>query len=290
MRIACIGVGNMGGAVARRAAGGPFDVVVHDPDPEAVRRCVAAGAAGASSLEDAVSDVDVVLTSLPTTAAVLSVVEQVVAAASPDTAVMDISTIDPLTARQAERTCADRGLPFVACALGKTPAHAEQGAIPLFVGGDAEVVDRLRPLLDHIGERTFLFDDVEGATTIKLVSNFIGMAHVAVLAEGLALARRAGITSEQFAEALADTGAHSFQFDVRLPWMLEGDYAARFGVDLAAKDVGLTVDAAQTWGVEVPVGAAALHQLRRVSDLGYGAEDVVALCRLFDPEPSGGQR
>lgn len=284
MRITCIGVGNMGGAVARRLAGGEFDVTVYDPSAEAMERCQAAGAATAESLSSAVTDADLVLTSLPTPELVVTTVTEVLAQVARDTVVMDISTIDPQTARGVAQQCAAAGVPFVACPLGKTPAHAEEGAIPLFVGGDEAALERLGPVLDRMGEKTYHFDSVEGATTFKLVSNFVGMANVAVLAEGLAIASRAGIDDAAFAEALADTGAASFQSATRLQWMIDRDWAPRFGVDLAAKDVRLAAASAAVWKVPTPVGSAALAQLMASVTQGWGGEDVVAIAKLVDAQ------
>lgn len=289
MRVTCIGVGNMGGAVARRLATGDFEVTVFDPSADAVRRCVEAGAVAADSLAAAVADAEVVLTSLPTTALVTETVAELCALLPASGVILDVSTIDAGCARRAADRCAEAGLEFVACALGKAPQHAEQGAIPLFVGGDAATVERLTPILERIGERTYVFKDVEGATTFKLVSNLIGMTHVAVLAEGYALARRAGIDPDMFAEALADTGAASFQSSVRLPWMMAEDWAARFGVDLALKDVSLAVDTAEDWDVPHPVGAAARAQLAEASRQGLGSEDVVALLKLVTPSPAAAE-
>jgi 3-hydroxyisobutyrate dehydrogenase len=273
----------MGGAVARRLATGDFQVTVHDPSPDAVRRCVEAGAQASDDLEAAVAGAQVVLTSLPTTALVTETVERLCGLLPGSAVVVDVSTIDAAPARRAADRCAEAGLGFVACALGKAPQHAEQGAIPLFVGGDKSSVEAVTPILDRIGERTYLFKDVEGATTFKLVSNLIGMTNVAVLAEGYALARRAGIDPDMFAEALADTGAASFQSSVRLPWMMAEDWAARFGVDLALNDVSLAVDTAESWHVPHPVSAAARAQLAEASGRGLGREDVVALLKLVTP-------
>lgn len=284
MRIAIIGVGNMGGAVARRLVTGDFDVVVYDPSAEAVARSTAVGADAADSLESAVKGADAVLTSLPTPELVVDSVQRALRVVDGDTIVVDISTIDPQTARRVADDCADAGTPFVACPLGKTPTHAEQGAIPVFVGGDPQAITALRPVLERMSERVYDFGTVEAATTFKLVSNLVGMANVTVLAEGLAIAKSAGIAPEQFTEALADTGAHSFQSQVRLPWMLERDWAPRFGVDLAAKDVRLALGAAAHWKLPTPVGGAALAQLLSASQHGWGGEDVVAVAKLVEHE------
>lgn len=284
MLITCIGVGNMGGAVARRLAGGEFDVTVYDPSEQAMERCAAAGATQADSLRAAAADAELILTSLPTPELVVTMIADVLDLVGSNTVVMDISTIDPQTARAVADRCAAAGVPFVACPLGKTPAHAEEGTIPLFVGGDGRALERLRPVLDWMGEKTYHFDSVEGATTFKLVSNFVGMANVAVLAEGLAIANRAGIDDAAFVEALADTGAASFQSQTRLPWMIDRDWAPRFGVDLAAKDVRLAAASAAVWKVPTPVGSAALAQLMATATQGWGGEDVVAIAKLVDAQ------
>lgn len=284
MRIACIGVGNMGGAVARRLATSPeFEVTVFDPSQAATDRCCAAGAVRADTMPAAVKEAEVVLTSLPTTTLVLETVRELVSNINEDTIVVDISTIDPITARTALDLCTEAQRSFVACPLGKTPAHAENGEIPLFVGGDTAAISRVEPILQRIGEKTYYFSSVEAATTFKLVSNYIGMANVAVLSEGLAIALRAGIAPDVFSEALADTGAKSFQSDVRLPWMIEQDWAPRFAVNLAAKDVRLAVEAALTWGIPVPVGSAALSQLMSASAHGFGGEDAIAIMKATGP-------
>ncbi len=284
MRITCIGVGNMGGAVARRLADGEFHLTVYDPSPVAVSRCVAAGAVAAESLNVAVVNADLILTSLPTPELVASTISDVVDLVSSDTVVMDISTIDPQTARAVADRCAASDVPFVACPLGKTPTHAEEGTVPLFVGGDEDALQRIRPVLEWMGERTYHFGTVEAATAFKLISNFVGMSNVAALAEGLAIANRAGIDDTTFAEALADTGAASFQSEVRLPWMIDHDWRSRFSVDLAAKDLRLAVAAAALWKIPTPVGSATLAQLMTSATEGWGGEDVATIAKLVDAQ------
>jgi 3-hydroxyisobutyrate dehydrogenase len=277
----------MGGAVARRLRQGGFDVTVFDLDPAAMRRCMDAGTARAASMEDGVSNADVVITSLPTPALVTRTVAQAAELLPEGSIVMDISTIDPQAARAAEASCAEHGVRFVTCALGKTPEHAENGQIPLFVGGEATAIDGLAAVFDQMGEKTYYFNDVEGATTFKLVSNMIGMTNVATLSEGFALARRAGIDDGLFSEALQDTGAVSFQSEVRLPWLIKGDWSTRFSVDLAAKDVGLALEAARVRSLDAPISQTTLEQLKAASSQGYGGDDVVAVARVYLEGESG---
>ncbi|MFF5988024.1 NAD(P)-dependent oxidoreductase [Prauserella flavalba] len=283
-KLGFIGAGKMGGAVARRLATGGFEVHVHDLDPAAVQRCVDAGAVAAGSASAAVKDAEVVFTSLPMPEHVLTTWTRLAPELAEGASAVDVSTIDPGTVEQAAAAVGEYGHPFVTCALGKTPAAAENGAIPLFVGGPGEAVSALRPLFERIGETTHEFESAGAAAMFKLISNLIGMTNVAVLAEGYVLARAAGITPEQFSAALADTGASSFQSQVRLPWLVAGDFEARFGVELAAKDVRLALDAGARQGIASPVAAQGLAQLLSAIAHGHGGEDAVAVAKVLDPQ------
>lgn len=286
MKIAAIGVGNMGGAVARNLARNGIVVTAFDLNAAAVDRCRDVGVIGVESAQEAARDADVVLTSLPTTALVESVATEVLGEMREHAILVDISTINPETARKVENAAKDSGKRFVSCALGKTPEHAEHGEIPLFVGGDKGVIEELKALLEIMGNEVFIFADAAGATGFKLISNLVGMSNLVVLTEGLALARALKIDDDLFSQALSSTGAVSFQSEVRLPWLLAEDWAARFTVDLAAKDVGLAVGAAESVGLKTPTAHAALAQLNEASARGFGSEDAIAVAKVVDSRSS----
>ena len=284
-RIAVIGLGRMGGGLARNLARHPhFDVIVFDLDPAAVDRCVEAGATAAASAVGAVADAQLVVTSLPLPRHVRTVYREVAPHLAPGSLVMDTSTVDPETAAEtAELVGRDR---FVACLLGKGPAQAEAGEVPLFVGGPDAALDALAPVFDCIGAAVHRMGTVEAATAFKLVSNLIGMTNLAVLAEGYTLCRRAGVDDEAFSAALADTGGWSYQAEVRLPWMMADDFAPRFSVALGLKDLALTLGMAAQWGLPAPVGAAGLSQLASAAAHGHAEDDVTAVLKVVDPQRS----
>lgn len=285
--IAVIGVGKMGGGLARNLAlSSAATVSVYDPDPEAVGRCVAVGALPVCDALSAASGADLVITSLPMPSDVLALYRSVSGVLGPDTIAMDVSTIDPHTARLvADRlgTTTRGHQRFVSCLLGKGPAQAESGEVPLFVGGDDAVLDELTPIFDCIGDSVHRMGTVEAATAFKLVSNLIGMTNLAVLAEGLTICREAGVSDGAFARALADTGGSSYQSEVRLATMMAGDHTSRFPVALALKDLRLTVDLATQMGVPVPVGSAGMSQLAQAALRGHSADDVDALITTLQP-------
>ncbi|MEL6894288.1 MAG: NAD(P)-dependent oxidoreductase [Actinomycetota bacterium] len=285
-RIAVIGLGKMGGGLARNLAA-RFDVTVFDLDAAAIERCVAAGATAAESAVAAADGVDLIVSSLPMPAHVVALYDELAprlgsrddGGGSP--IVMDTSTIDPDTAsRVADTVGRDR---YVACLLGKGPAQAETGEVPLFVGGPDDVLDALGPVFDCIGAGVHRLGTVEAATAFKLVSNLIGMTNLAVLAEGYTLCRRAGVDDDAFTAALADTGGWSYQAEVRLPWMIAGDFEPRFSVALGRKDLALTVAMAARRDIATPVGAAGMSQLASAAAHGYGDDDVAAVLKITDP-------
>lgn len=280
-RIAVIGAGRMGGGIARNLAHDKsFSVSVFDLEQNAVKRCVDAGAVASASVPAAVARAQLVITSLPMPEIVSSIYQDNVSTSPENSIWMDVSTIDSSTARQLENLLASGGRRFVACALGKGPAEADAGTLPLFVGCEQGLLEALAPVFRCIGESVHYLGSVEAAAALKVISNMIGMTNLAVLAEGYELCHAYGVADDAFVAALKDTGAWSYQADLRLPWMIGSDFANRFGVDLALKDVRLAIDSAARCGVPAPVGAAGLMQLALAHARGWGDEDVDALLKV----------
>ena len=278
--IAIIGVGRMGGGIARNLCHGGFEVTVYDFNPDAVKRCTDEGAKAAASIETAVAGQELIITSLPTPEIVLGVYQENLEFSDAQAVWMDVSTIDPGSARTVCDQVEASGRQFVACPLGKGPAQANDGTLPLFVGGQKDVVDSLGNVFSCIGENVHYMGDVEASTAFKIVSNMIGMTNLSVMSEGYALCKELGVGDEAFTEALKDTGGWSAQAALRLPWIIDGDFENRFAVDLGVKDVRLAVDAAARHGVPVHVGAAGLMSLVAASAYGWGHDDVNAVAKL----------
>ncbi len=277
--VAVIGVGRMGGGVARSLVRAGFSVTVYDPNARAVARCRAVGAAAAESAVEAADGANVVVTSLPLPQHVLDCWAELTPQLDAAVIAVDTSTVDPATARAvADLVGPDR---FVACLLGKGPTQAETGSVPVFVGGPDPALDRLGPMLEAIAERVHRLGSIEAATSFKLASNLIGMTALAGLVEGFEWCRRAGVDPGVFTAALADTGGWSTQAEVRLHWMVDDDLEARFAARLGAKDLRLAVAAAATLGVDAKVGAATLARLAATEDAGHGEDDVAAMIRTI---------
>ena len=280
-----IGVGQMGGGLARNLIRAEKEVLVFDLNPEAVATTLAAGTTGkAAGNASELAAADVVFTSLPLPQHLEKVMlgeEGLLAAMKPGATYIDVSTIDPGTARKLSDAASARGIDFLECPLGKTPAQAETAEEPIFAGGEQAVFDKMKPTLEIIGNPVYYMGTAEAACALKLISNMIGMTNLAVLAEGMRIGEKAGIAPDFLLELLADTGARSFQMDVRGPWIAAGDFQSRFGLDLALKDVRLGCEMAESWGNEAKTMKVALDYLKQGNAEGLGAEDCNAIYKVI---------
>jgi 3-hydroxyisobutyrate dehydrogenase-like beta-hydroxyacid dehydrogenase len=280
-----IGVGRMGGGLARNLIRAGKEVLVYDLSPEAVQKTLDAGAGGkaAEALKDLAGS-DVVFTSLPLPSDVEGVMlgkGGLLSLMKPGSTYIDVSTIDPKTVRRLSEAAESRKVHFLECPLGKTPAHAEKAEEPIFVGGRKEVYEKMKGILEIVGKPVIYMGDVKASSAFKLVSNMIGMTNLAVLSEGIRIAHKAGIETKMFLDLLADTGGKSFQAEVRGPWITQGDFANRFGLDLALKDVRLGCEMAEVWGNSAKAMKVALEYFLEASAKGFGKEDCNAVFKVI---------
>ncbi len=285
MLIGFIGTGAMGGGLARNLIRAGKDVLVFDISEKAVQKTLAAGTTGrAAKNSKELAESDVVFTSLPLPKHIEGVMlgdDGLLNAMKPGATYIDVSTIDPRTARKLSDAAEVNGINFLECPLGKTPAHAEKAEEPIFVGGKKEVYEKMKDILQIIGSPVFYMGDVEASAALKLISNLVGMTNLAALAEGIRIGEKAGVDKKFLLELLDDTGAKSFQMDVRGPWIAADDFTSRFGLDLALKDVRLGCAMADAFGNDAKTMKAALEYFKAASQAGIGKEDCCAIYKVI---------
>lgn len=284
MQIGFVGVGLMGGGLARNLIRAGKDVLVFDLSAEAIQRTLDVGTTGkaAKALSD-LAGCDVLITSLPLPQHVKGTVlgaDGLYGKMKKGATHIEVSTIDPGTANELKAEAEKHGLGYIQCTLGKTPAHAEKAEEPMFIGGDKALVDKHEEIFKIIGIPSYV-GTIDASCAVKLISNMIGMTNIAVLAEGILVGDKAGLDRKQLLELLTDTGARSFQMDVRGPWIANDDYAPRFGLDLALKDVRLGLEMARAWGQDLRAMEAALEYFKKASAAGHGKEDCNAVIKAI---------
>jgi 3-hydroxyisobutyrate dehydrogenase-like beta-hydroxyacid dehydrogenase len=274
--IGVVGLGAMGGRIARRLLGEGHELVIWNRDPARAEPLVAAGAVAAASPTDVARRTEVVITMVADPQALAAVTEGpdgVVAGVGEGTTVIQSSTVSP---DSVERLAAL--LPYDALldapVLGSL-SEVEAGTLTVFVGGTDELVERWLPLLSTLG--TVLHVGPVGAgTAAKLVANSTLVGVIGILGEALALADALGLSREAAFEVLGKT-ALAGQAERRRQAVESGDYPPRFALYLARKDADLILEAAEQSGVELRVVTGADSWLADAEADGLGEADYSAV-------------
>ncbi len=278
MRIAVLGLGNMGRAFAARGLETGHQVTVWNRSPGRAAELVAQGAVEARSPARAVSGADAVLVVLADDSAVSEVClgsDGALASLGPGAVLANISTVSPDTARHlAEEGPDDRVLD--APVMG-SPAMIEGGFGRFLIGGPAPTVAALDPLWNDLGAGHTHCGPVGAGATMKIVGNLLLITGVASLAEAIATARRHDISEELLRSLLADNPLVSLACSLRLDSLLDGTHPGWFSPALARKDLRLAVDLAEEAGVGVRVGPAVEALLTTVIDAGGQWPDFTAV-------------
>ncbi|MEV1066253.1 NAD(P)-dependent oxidoreductase [Streptomyces sp. NPDC050263] len=269
-----IGLGNMGGRMARRLVVAGYEVLGHDTRPENVIAC---GATPAESVAEVARRCDVVLLSLPESKVVEAVVlgeQGVLADAREGQVVVDLSTSAPASTTHLHEQLAQRGVTLLDAGISGGAAAAEKGALTLMVGGDTTTLDRVRPLLAAFSVNVFHCGPVGAGHTAKLLNNFLNAVALSATAEVMVAGRKAGLDLQVLLDVLNTSSGVNFATQNRFPKIIQGDYL-KGGLTnaLMMKDVLAYVDLVTGLGVASPNSAAPLASFGLALQLGY-AQDI----------------
>jgi 3-hydroxyisobutyrate dehydrogenase len=274
-RVAILGLGAMGRAIAGRLLDAGHDVTVWNRTPGRDRELVASGARAAGSPGEAVEDREVVITMVTDGPALEQVVfgDGGAAAAIPDEAVLiEMSTIGPTSlATVVERLS---GPVLDAPVLGSVPS-VQAGRLVIFVGGDRDVFERHADLLGILGTPMYLGASGSGAM-LKLVNNAAGIAALVAVGELLSLTDRAGLDLDVVLDSLA-AGPLASMIERWRPRLKDEDQSSYFRLALARKDLALAFDEADRLGTRLTVPEAASARCDEAIEAGLGDEDFGAV-------------
>ena len=278
--IGFIGLGIMGRPMARNLLKGGFRVIAHSRTRSKVDDLVQAGAQAAVSPRDVASRCDVVITMVPDTPDVRSVMlgpDGVIDGAHTDLIAIDMSTISPTATCEIAAALSAKGVRMLDAPVSGGEVGAINGTLSIMVGGDAAVFERCRSVFAALGQRiTYIGPQGHGQIT-KLCNQVAGVLSLQAVVEALVLASKAGVDAEKVIEALSGGAADSWNLRNQGPKMLRRDFAPGFFVHLQQKDLRLAMELANTLSVPLP-GAALVHQLfNAVEAEGGGKLGVQAL-------------
>jgi 3-hydroxyisobutyrate dehydrogenase/2-hydroxy-3-oxopropionate reductase len=285
--IGFIGLGAMGTRMAQRLVAGPHGVTVWNRTTKRAEPLAAAGALVAATAAEAARAGEIVITMVRDSDALRDVMhgsDGVLAGLRPGTALVEMSTVGPRAVHGLARELpAEIGLAD-APVLGSV-TEAEAGSLRIFVGGDAELFGRIRPVLAVLGDPLYVGELGSGAAA-KLVANSTLFAVICALGEAIALGEGLGLSRETVFDVLAATPLAA-QAERRRRAIESASYPQRFKLSLARKDAELVLAAAKEAGVDLRLAEAARTWFAEAEEAGLGALDYSAVfARLLDEEAS----
>jgi len=274
-RIGYIGVGLMGHGAAKNilARGYPLTIMGHR-NRAPVDDLVARGAKEAATPAAVAAASDVLFMCLPSTVEVEHTVygeDGVLAGAAAGMIVVDSTTADPRSTQRIGADLAKRGIRMADAPVGRTPKEAEAGKLSTFLGGDAETVRAIRPIVECYADTIIEAGALGAGHTLKLMNNFISIGTSAVIAEALATAAKLGVDLAKLNEVVSAGGGNSRMFQMMMPWVLAGDDSHLKGpIRIAGKDMRYYTKLAESAPATAFIAQAVNQTYQLANIMGHG--------------------
>lgn len=280
-----IGLGLMGKPIARNILKAGFPLVVHNRSRSAVEELVAEGARAASSPAEVAAQVDVVFTNLPDTPDVERVVlgeNGILQGAHPGLIWVDNSTIKPEAARTLSRILAEHGVLSLDAPVSGGDIGARNATLTIMVGGPAEALERVRPVLQAMGKTITHVGEAGAGQVAKAANQIMVAAQMVAMAELLIFAQKAGVDPVKVVEAIKGGAAQCWTLDVKPQRLFAGNRAPGFKAALQAKDLNIVLETARTYGVPLPSAALDAQLYAAMVQNGMGDLDNSAVIAILE--------
>ena len=290
--IGFIGLGNMGGGMAGNIQKAGYPMVVYDLREAATRPFLEGGARLGNSPADVAARSEITLTSLPGPREVEMVAtgpEGILQGIAAGSVYIDLSTSRPTLIREIEPQFRAKGVHVLDAPVSGGKSGAQSRNLAVMVGGEREVFDRIKPLLDAFGDKVYYAGSIGAGSVAKLVHNMIGHGVRQAIAEGLTLGVKAGVDAEALWECVrrGALGRMSVLHEGVAGTVFRGEFEpANFALNLARKDIGLATDLGREFDVPMPVANLAEQIAIEAMNRGWGEMDSSVTFRLQE-ERSG---
>jgi 3-hydroxyisobutyrate dehydrogenase len=272
----------MGEPMALNIMKAGHDLTVHNRTGKKEEALAARGAKRAVSPREAAFNAEVIVTCLSDTPDVEEIIlgtNGIIDGARVGSVVVDMSTISPDATRRIGQVLAAKGVKMIDAPVSGGSEGAQKGTLAIMVGGDAEDVERVMPVLQCMGNRITHVGPIGAGQLTKAINQIIISGVYLSVAEGMALGLKAGLDMEKVVEAISEGAAGSWVLTYRSRNMIDNSYPLGFRVKLHQKDLGIALETAKKLGVTLPVAALVDQIETGLVARGYGNEDVSAMAR-----------
>jgi 3-hydroxyisobutyrate dehydrogenase len=283
-RVAVLGVGTMGGGMAARLLDAGFPTTVWNRNPARAEPLRAAGARVAATPADAAADADVVLAMVaddPASREVWLGEEGALRGARPGTVLVECSTVSPGWVRELAAAAAERGCHVLDAPVTGSKPQAAAGALLFLVGGDAEVLERIRDVLAPMSRDVVHLGPTGSGALVKLINNFMCGVQAASLAEAMALIEKSGLERDRALGVLLDGAPGSPLVKILAARMTARDYSVNFALGLMRKDISYALAAAEEVDLTLETARAALRCFDKAISEQLGHQDMAAIVEVM---------
>ena len=281
--VGIVGVGIMGGAIARNLAKEGLAVRGFDTHPERLVALTAAGGTATGSALEASRGAGIVLTSLPSAAALELTVTSLLAEPRAGLVVAELSTL-PISDKERSRDrLAAHGIVMLDCPLSGTGAQAATGDLAVYASGEREAYDGAEPVFRHFARACHYLGPFGNGSKMKFVANLLVAVHNVASAEAMVLGIKAGLDPETIVKVIGSGAGTSRVFELRAPLMAKRAYRPpSMKIDVWQKDMSIIAAFARSLGVETPTFSATGPVYDAAQREGWGGDDTAAVCDLLE--------
>ncbi|MEM1380195.1 MAG: NAD(P)-dependent oxidoreductase [Pseudomonadota bacterium] len=279
-----IGLGLMGGNMVSCLLDNDFDVTVMDLNDEVVAGFVDRGANRAATGAELAASVDVVMLCLTTSKVVESVVyskDGLLAGLKPGSVLIDFGTSIPASTRKIGADIAEVGAGMIDAPLGRTPAHAKDGLLNIMAAGNEDTFQKVKPVLDVLGENVFYLGGLGAGHTTKLINNFMGMTTVCAMSQAFAVAKTAGVDGQQLFDIMSTGPSNSPFMQFCKNYAVDGVSDLGFSIANAHKDLGYFLEMVKALDLQSDIAAGTSANLTAAVEAGMGDANVPEIFDLF---------
>jgi len=291
--VGMIGLGRMGSGMAQRLLEAGFPLTIYDVNVSAASALLSAGAVWAGSPGEVGQACRVILISVPNT----QIVEQVLfgahglaEGAQAGSVVVDMSTISPLATQQFAARLAEKGVELLDAPVSGGSEGARRGTLSAMVGGDAQVLERVSPVLSVVANRITHVGGHGVGQAVKMVNQVIVVGNIMAMSEGLLLAERYGLDLEKTLSAVQGGAAGSWMLSNLAPKVIRRDWTPSFTIELQLKDLRIALETADAFGVPL-LGTSQIFQLyRSLAAQGHSQDGNHSLIQALENLVEGEER
>jgi L-threonate 2-dehydrogenase len=281
--VGIIGLGIMGGAIARNLVDRGWTVIGFDTDPAKRTELAVAGVEIVASVAGVADNADVIITSLPTQKALAAVAAEIAASAGKGRTVIETSTMSIDDKLRFGDTLKAAGHIPLDCPLSGTGAQAKVRDLIVYASGDSAAITRVMPLFLDFASQAADIGAFGNGSRMKFVANHLVAIHNVASAEAMVLAMKAGLDLKQVVELVGPGAGGSRMFQVRAPMMANNLYEpATMRVSTWQKDMSIIAEFAESLGVATPVFSSTEAIYDRAMELKLGEQDTAAVCKVIE--------